>query len=407
MIKVLIVDDDAVKVQRITRVLSDINGFDLAGVTHETNMHSAKLRLQQTSYDLMILDIALPSRIDQEVVREGGIELLEEIVERDHYKKPNHVIGITAYSDIFHGAEERFSKRLLTVIYFDPTSDEWTISLQARVKHIIAAKADLQTNTEDYKSFLAIICALEAPELSSIRQIDWSWEQIRIPNDETVYYRGEHDRAGTRQIIYSAAAARMGMPASAILAMKMIWTFRPKYLAMAGITAGISGKTKLGDIIVADPSWDYGNGKWIINNGSHAFMPAPHQVSITSTLRTKFRLMSADIGALTRIRHNWMGDKPDHDLSLLIGPVASGASVLADGSTAERIRMQQHKEVLGIEMETYGVFAAAEEAAGPRPTAFSMKSVVDFADGNKDDRYQKYAAYTSAQSLKHFVENYV
>jgi nucleoside phosphorylase len=86
--------------------------------------------------------------------------------------------------------------------------------------------------------------------------------------------------------------------------------------------------------------------------------------------------------------------------------MASGAAVLADGSTVERIK-QQHRELLGIEMEAYGVFAASEEAAEPRPTVFAMKSVVDFGDATKDDRFQKYGAYTSAQTLRYFVEHYL
>jgi nucleoside phosphorylase len=58
-------------------------------------------------------------------------------------------------------------------------------------------------------------------------------------------------------------------------------------------------------------------------------------------------------------------------------------------------------------MEAYGVYLAAQECSLPRPTCFSLKSVVDFADGDKNDRYQKYAAYTSAQTLKHFIETYL
>ena len=58
-------------------------------------------------------------------------------------------------------------------------------------------------------------------------------------------------------------------------------------------------------------------------------------------------------------------------------------------------------------METYAIFAAAQESAMPRPTVFTMKSVVDFADDAKDDRYQDYGAYTSAQALAHFVQKYL
>ena len=37
--------------------------------------------------------------------------------------------------------------------------------------------------------------------------------------------------------------------------------FKPKYIFMAGICAGIEGPVKLGDIIVTEQSWDYGSGK--------------------------------------------------------------------------------------------------------------------------------------------------
>jgi nucleoside phosphorylase len=80
--------------------------------------------------------------------------------------------------------------------------------------------------------------------------------------------------------------------------------------------------------------------------------------------------------------------------------------VLADGRTLRRI-VDQHRNLLGVEMEAYGVFAAAEEVSHPRPEVFALKSVVDFADGEKDDRYQRYASYTSARALQRFVEAFL
>jgi nucleoside phosphorylase len=49
--------------------------------------------------------------------------------------------------------------------------------------------------------------------------------------------------------------------AAGVLSMKMIEYFRPKYLAMTGILAGMRGGSEPGDIVAADPSWDYGSGK--------------------------------------------------------------------------------------------------------------------------------------------------
>jgi nucleoside phosphorylase len=198
----------------------------------------------------------------------------------------------------------------------------------------------------------------------------------------------------------------MSSTAAAILSMKMIAAFKPRYLAMVGITAGIPGKTKMGDIIAADPSWDWGCGKFSIVKKKFIFMPSPHQLPLDIGIRNKLKQFALDKVSLLKIKDDWPADKPDHELSLLVGPLASGAAVLADGITVATVK-QQHRDLLGIEMETYGVFAAAEEAMSPRPSVFSLKSVVDFADGKKSDLYQKYAAFASAQALRYFVENYL
>jgi nucleoside phosphorylase len=60
----------------------------------------------------------------------------------------------------------------------------------------------------------------------------------------------------------------------------------------------------------------------------------------------------------------------------------------------------------GIEMEAYGLYAAAAQSGSPRPTAFALKSVCDFADEQKDDKWQAYAAYTSAEIFRTFAERY-
>lgn len=184
---------------------------------------------------------------------------------------------------------------------------------------------------------------------------------------------------------------------------KMISAFRPRYLAMTGILAGMPGECELGDIIVADPSWDYGSGKWRLEDGVPIFEPAPYQISLNSFVRGKLALMSHDSSLVDDIRRTWRGQKPPTPLSMRVGPVASGAAVLAIPQVWDIVK-RQHRKLLGIEMETYGVLAAAEASPLPQPKAFSMKSVCDFAGPDKNDAFQAYAAFTSAQALRVFVE---
>jgi nucleoside phosphorylase len=115
-------------------------------------------------------------------------------------------------------------------------------------------------------------------------------------------------------------------------------------------------------------------------------------------------LLARNDEALARIRSAWPGEKPDHVLAVRVGPLASGAAVLADGQSIERI-VDQHRELLAVEMEAYGLFAAAAEAADPRPLAVVMKSVVDFGDKKKSDDVQRYAAFVSSEVLKLIFES--
>jgi nucleoside phosphorylase/CheY-like chemotaxis protein len=406
MINILVVEDSQDKLKRISQSLMEVEGIALENISHAQNAQDAKRLLSQNFYDLLILDIAIPPRFDMEVEADGGLKLVDELMERDQYRVPTHVVGLTAFPEIFSQASQRFSRVLLTMVFYDPSTDEWIEPLQARMRHIWAAKRDQESAVETHQTHLAIVCALHTPELSSVIANGWHWEQKTLKNDHTIYYRAELRDGARVRVVYAAAAARVGMTATAVLVMKMIAAFRPEFIAMVGITAGVKEKTRFGDIIVADPSWDWGSGKWETKNGELCFLPAPHQLPLAASLRDRLRAMSLDATVLSRIRTSWPADAPDHELSMHLGPQASGASVLTDGTTVNMI-LSQHRNLLGVEMETYALFAAADEAPEPRPTVFSMKSVVDFGDGNKNDQYQKYSAFTSTHALKYFVEQYL
>jgi nucleoside phosphorylase/CheY-like chemotaxis protein len=401
------VEDNAEKLQKITQVILSVESLNLDDITAVTDARNAQLKLLQHWYDLLILDIAIPSRIDEDVERDGGVKLLEEIMTRERFKLPDHIIGITAYPDILREVSQRFSRRLLTITYYDPSSDDWEQSLRSRALHLVQSHKTKQDRGNDgYHSYLSIICALDSPELEAVRRLPWNWNQAHVAGDPTIYFGGQLYKNGEQKLVYTASAPRMGMTAAATLSMKMISAFRPQYLAIAGITAAMPGKANYGDIVVADPAFDWGSGKWSVQNGELVFSADPHQLHLTPELRRQFNLMASEKSIFSQIREKWPADKPNHDLQMLIGPLASGASVLADGSWVQMIKQHQRK-LVGIDMETYGVFAAAEESSAPRPQYFCMKSVVDFADENKNDLFQRYAAFSSAECLKRFVEDFL
>ena len=405
MIRVLIVDDDADKVRRVVTCLRGA-GVPEDRIDECRDALRAIQLLQANSYDLLVLDIVLPERIDQEPSQDGGTKLLKELSQRGKYMAPDHVVGLTAYDNAYDVAVEPFMAKSWTIIRFDLSGEEWCQQLADKAEQIIWARESRASATKDYCTHLAIVCALEDPELSAIRRLPWGWEKVRHNGDPTLYYRGEYTLRGRQYVVHAASAARMGMTAAAILATKMALAFQPRYVTNVGITAAIKARANYGDVISAEMTWDYGSGKFGIVDGIRRFLPAPNQHRLDADLRGKLVEMAQDETIFHAISKGWEGDRPDTRLRLLVGPVASGASVVADETKSREIA-SQHPKVLGVEMETYAVFDAAEECPQPRPAAFSLKGVCDFADSRKDDRFQRYAAYTSAETLRCFIERFV
>jgi nucleoside phosphorylase len=186
------------------------------------------------------------------------------------------------------------------------------------------------------------------------------------------------------------------MPSSAAIATKLAIMYQPKYLVMLGICAGIQGKCNLGDVIVADPTWDWGSGKRGVDvNGSPVFQAAPYQMQLNNGISQLASDLANDQSVLGNIRGGWSEATPNGVLKIHVGPMASGASVISDDETARSIATQ-NRELIAIEMEAFAVMAAVEYVANPKPTAVIIKSVCDYADANKNDDWQKYASYTSA-----------
>jgi nucleoside phosphorylase len=402
--KILLVEDDGAKLRHVLTVLQEVPGCSLENIVIARDAADAKGKLRSDHYDLLVLDIALPARSDASPTPDGGARLLEELLSRSIYKKPREIVGLTAFQDVRETVGPRFAEDLWDVILYDPSSDAWSEQLKRKIKYIqMASKPGAIV---DYATDLCVVTALVNTEFEAVLALPWKWKDLEQPGDGMVYKRGEYKNNGRSHSVIVAVTPRMGMTASALLASKMIFNFRPRYIAMTGIAAGIRGECEVGDILVADPVWDWGSGKRFVEGGSPVFAAAPHQLALNSFVRGKVSALARDHEVLNEIRERWQGHRPNTVLSMHIGPVASGAAVLADGSITETIK-DQHRKLMGIDMEIYGVFGAADEALAPIPKAFALKSVCDFADEQKADGFQKYAAYTSAQALKILVEQYL
>lgn len=403
--KILIVEDDARKLQLVANTLRKTlaNGGQIE-TAHDVTQ--AKRLLASEKFDVAVFDMSLPPMAGDEAKPLAGLDLLEEICRRERYKKPTHIIGLTAYPDLYERVLPRFKDELWHLVQFDPTSEEWADQLGRKIKYIEVAVKSKAIRL--HQSDLCVVAALRDPELNALIHLPWDWKETAIDGDAAAYFEGCFSGSdGLQRRVIAAHSPEMGMTSAAILATKMIHTFAPRYLAMVGICAGMKGKCQFGDIICVDPCWDWGAGKFVDNGGKSKFLHAPSQLRLDSFVRAKLAGMSADQGIWDRIKREWPGGgAPVDTLRMHLAPLASGAAVLSDLQTAGAVKVQ-HRQLAGIDMEAYGIFASAAESVLPQPKALVLKSVVDFANPKKNDKFREYAAYTSARALQVFAETAV
>lgn len=400
--RILIVDDDEDRAVKLIAHLVAYAGCTRGDVDVESNGMSARDALAAATYDLLVLDVVLPLRTGDEPNEQVAVSLLTELSETTKLRKPKHIVGLTAYEVAERENAQDFTSRSWVLVRENSLNDDWMQTIGSAVRYI----RDYDENQAplEYGVDVVIVTALHL-EMEAIRRLPWDWTADEALDDCQFLAKGAFVSKGRPCSVVAAVANRMGMVSSSILVSKLIQHFRPKLVAMPGICAGVRDKANIGDVIAADMSWDYQSGKHAsTNNAVSGFLMDPNFIQTDAFVSSRIDQLAHDSDLAVSIQRGWI-PKPATPPTLLRGPIASGSAVLADRDVTESIRLQQRK-LLAVEMELYGVFFAVEQAPRPKPIALGIKSVCDFADDEKSNTAQPYAAYTSAAYLKEFCERY-
>ena len=250
---------------------------------------------------------------------------------------------------------------------------------------------------DEYGCAAVILTAVEI-ETQSIRNLFDGWKPVPSPDEGQSYYKTTFTRDGKEHTLITAQQKVMGMTAATLLATKAVYTFKPRYLCMCGIAAGVGEESKqmYGDVIVPDLIWDYSTGKFVgsdeseIRFGDVGFLPRPVSVKLDPELK--------EIVSSTQ-------NDPENEFHVHLGPMACGSSVVANAEVVEKRIRSLFPHTVGLDMESYAIYYVAESCPRPRPKAIVIKSICDFADSSKSDQYQKFAAYTSSGYLRYLLEN--
>lgn len=404
--KILIVDDEPQRYGRLVETLQSV-GIGKSEIDTAVSTRQADEFLQHTHFDLLILDIVLPLWPQGPGDPQNALDLLFAIHQEDGLKRPRHIVGLTADRGAAEQAAAEFTALTWTIIEYSPTNDDWVNRLVACVRYLKGVTGQAYAVPAD-RADVVVVCALAAPELANVLKLPWGWRsQPTMLPDATFVHQGQFTAAtGKTYTVAAAHAPRMGMVSSALLSASLIEHLRPRLIVMTGICAGLRNKVGLGDVLLADPSWDFQSGKRFKQGTDGDFVARAHQLPAPTVVRRLLQEIDRQRTDLEQMARAYDGDRPEGDLRVIAGPVACGSAVLADGEVIEEIKKRQHGEVIGVEMEIYGVYAAAAGAAEPQPMAFALKGVCDFADPDKVDDAQDFAAYMSANVLQLLLERH-
>jgi nucleoside phosphorylase/CheY-like chemotaxis protein len=401
---ILIVDDSIPKRTAIAEVIA--SSSMPCEIDTAKSVASAASAMINKHYNLLILDLCLPSRDGEPPDRNGGPALLSQLERRRDFQVPDHVIGLTEYAEVAAEHANLFEMLTWSLLQYDSYSNKWCDPLIRKIEHILATESISVDN--GYIVDFALVTALESPELTAVREVFPELSRISVTGDDSFFYRGDVQTLSGTVSVVAASAIEMGMPAATAISVKTCIQFKPRVLGMVGICAGLN--CNYGDIIVADRAWDYGSGKLITppigeESVPRLFEPAPTAIPLDSSIDERMKSLVVDPDTIRRIANGWSGSRPEGQLRAFKGPMASGAAVLANSEAVESIK-KSNRKVRAIEMEAYGVFLAARVCPAPRPKCFVVKSASDFGDGTKDDRWQSYAAYTSASFAREYMCQY-
>ena len=171
---------------------------------------------------------------------------------------------------------------------------------------------------------------------------------------------------------------------------------------MVGIAAGVARFESVdqiyGDVVVPDVVWDYSSGKFVssqnarVSFGGVGFIPRPHFLNTDESM----------LEAVEQAMHS-----PENECHVHIGPMACGSTVVANSEIVSKQIHSQFINTAALDMESYAVMYAVRQAPSPKPRGLIIKSVCDYADEEKSDQYQKFAAFTSSQFAKLLYEKFL
>lgn len=402
MMKILIVDDSNEKAEMLKQCV--LATYADADVRIMDSARGGFLLVEAEVVDLVFLDVVVPMISGDTPSEAGSLWFVKEVFRK--IAGPNYplIVGTTQYADSISRVSDVFGLYLWSIVFVGLTEVKWQSQVigALRLAKSNAERVDFCKASSSSPYDFAVITALRYPEFSEVLSRFGDGEKLDVSETAERWVRyGVEAKDGSIRTVVAACAGDMGMAPMASLVTKLAIAARPKILFLVGIMAGNKERVGLSDLVLAESSWDVRAGK-LTDKGF-----APDVQSRESDLRTANRVGEVlDEDFFVEFWRGYQnGERPQQVAQFHRGPVGCSPAVVAtDGIFAEL--EEQRRKVLGLEMEGFGCYDAARRLGDLSPAVVCMKSVCDFGDGEKNDKYHRYCAALSATACFEVIRSF-
>ena len=308
----------------------------------------------------------MPAYADSEPV-DSTFHLIDAIRQSTLNSQATYV-ALTQFTDLVPESSRSLASLGIAVVTYEPSQHGWKSALTA-----CSQRAFRATSYE----FL-IFCALPSERNGLVKA------KVKLGN--LFVHKGLNcqtiEIGGRTGLVI--VQPKMGLVDGSVVVARAVELFAPLAVFMVGICAGFKQRVELGTVVIAERAWEHQTGKW----QGDAFKLEAYQAPLRNDVKTLIEQEIEKTACFHSTRDTFRStvDEKFLDAPVVIGPVVSGSAVVSSSLMQEMIA-DQHKRLVGLDMEVYGMYRAAEMSAAGI-VAVSIKCVVDYADEDKNDQYQ-------------------
>lgn len=405
--KILVMDDSQDKRRQICDVLTNMCGLNQTEIDQVDDLNKGRKLLFSHQYDLLVLDLVLPTNIGEDIIPDRGAHFIEEFDRYARLNKPLVIIGLTAYEGQFESMKQLYEDKLWALIQYRQESTDWQVTLQRAVQKAFDLRTAIMKSLQGADRFdVAVICARTCEFVQLEQAFDHQWRDMETNTTigltfkwmEVLNHRAEKIR------LLACCCGQKGMTSTSAAATYIYTQYGVRDIYMIGYCIGFPGRASKGDLFVATSEYDYLHARLAEESGESASAQGLYSISCSNELRTQIDAFVHEKAPQTTIKAAMRNAHLDgSDFTIHVGSGACGPEMVVKEQQLVEALIKRMPDLFAVDTEGYGLYAA-QYLMGGQCSCLLIKGVADY--GSTEDTVQSVNActYKSAFFLREFLK---